>query len=179
MAKRNLVAVYVSVTTLDKDLKRKLEPRAASPAGRLAIIRKLTEAKVPVGMLMAPVIPVLTDHELEHILEAGAAAGAMSASYVMLRLPYEVNPLFQEWLQTHEPLKAEHVMSRIRELRGGRDNDPRFGSRQRGEGIFADLFRKRFELACRKHGLNRERRLQLDTSKFVPPVLQGRQMGLF
>jgi DNA repair photolyase len=179
MAKRNLVAVYMSVTTLDKDLKRKLEPRAASPAGRLAIIRKLSEAKVPVGMLMAPVIPVLTDHELENILEAGAAAGAMSASYVMLRLPYEVNPLFQEWLQTHEPLKAEHVMSRIRELRGGRDNDPRFGSRQRGEGIFADLFRKRFELACRKLGLNRERRLQLDTSKFKPPVLEGRQMGLF
>ena len=179
MAKRNLVAVFVSITTLDKDLKRKLEPRAASPAGRLAIIRKLAEAKVPVGMMMAPVIPVLTDHELENIVAAGAAAGARSASYVMLRLPYEVNPLFQEWLQTHEPLKAEHVMSRIHELRGGRDNDPRFGSRMRGEGVFAELFRKRFELACRKHGLNRERRVQLDTSKFMPPVLVGRQMGLF
>jgi DNA repair photolyase len=178
MAKRNLVAVYISITTLDKNLKRTLEPRAASPAARLAIIRKLSEAKVPVGTLMAPVIPALTDHELENILEAAAAAGAMSASYVMLRLPYEVNPLFQEWLQTHEPLKADHVMSRLRELRGGRDNDPRFGSRQRGEGVFAELFRKRFDLSCRKHGLNKERRLQLDTSKFVPPVLEGRQMSL-
>ncbi len=178
MAKRNLVAVYISVTTLDKNLKRTLEPRAASPAARLAIIRKLADARVPVGILMAPVIPVLTDHELEHIIEAVAQAGALSASYVMLRLPYEVNPLFQEWLQTHEPLKAEHVMSRIHELRGGRDNDPRFGSRMRGEGVFADLFRKRFELACRKHGLNKERRLQLDTTKFAPPVMQGRQMSL-
>lgn len=179
MASRNLIAVYISVTTLDKELKRTLEPRAAAPASRIAIIRKLAEAKVPVGVLVAPVIPVLTDHEAEHIIEAAALAGAMSASYVMLRLPYDINDLFQEWLQTHEPLKAEHVMSRIRELRGGKDNDPRFGTRQRGTGVFADLFRQRFDLACRKHGLNRDRRLQLDTSKFVPPALPGRQISLF
>ncbi len=179
MAKRNLINVMISVTTLDKDLKRRLEPRAASPATRLAIIRKLAEAKVPVGVLVAPVIPVLTDHEVEHILEAVASAGAKTAGYVMLRLPYEVNPLFQEWLQTHEPLKAEHVMSRMRELRGGKEYDSRFGARQRGEGVFAELFKKRFEVACRKYGLNRDRESRLDTSKFKPPALQGQQMGLF
>lgn len=179
MAKRNLVGVMISVTTLDKELKRKLEPRAASPAARLAIIRKLAEAGVPVGTLVAPVIPVLTDHEAEHILEAVAEAGAKWAGYVMLRLPYEVNPIFQEWLQTHEPLKAEHVMSRMRELRGGKDYDSTFGKRQKGEGVFAQLFKQRFELACRKFGLNKEREWRLDTSKFKPPVLEGRQMGLF
>jgi DNA repair photolyase len=178
MAKRNLVGVFVSVTTLDKELKRKLEPRAASPGSRLSIIKKLSDAGVPVGVLVAPVIPVLTDHEAEHILEAVAAAGAKSAGYVMLRLPYELNDLFQEWLRTHEPLKAEHVMSRIRELRGGKENDPRFGSRQKGEGVFAELFKQRFKLACRKLGLNTERRLSLDTSKFTPPALSGRQMSL-
>jgi DNA repair photolyase len=178
MAKRNLVGVMISVTTLDKELKRKLEPRAASPAARLAIIRKLAEAGVPVGTLVAPVIPVLTDHEAENILEAVAEAGAKTAGYVMLRLPYEVNPLFQEWLHTHEPLKAEHVMSRMRDLRGGKDYDSTFGKRQRGEGAFAELFKQRFELACRKYGLNRERDWRLDTSKFVSPVLQGRQMSL-
>jgi DNA repair photolyase len=179
MAKRNLVGVMVSVTTLDKDLKRSLEPRAASPAARIAIIRKLAEAGVPVGALVAPVIPVLTDHEAEHILEAVAAAGATSAGYVMLRLPYEVNPLFQEWLQTHAPLKAEHVMSRMRALRGGKDYDSTFGKRQKGEGAFAELFKQRFELACRKVGLNKGHGWQLDTSKFRPPLMQGRQMGLF
>jgi len=178
MAKRNLVGVMISVTTLDKELKRKLEPRAASPAGRLAIIRKLAEAGVPVGTLVAPVIPVLTDYEAEHILEAVAAAGAKTAGYVMLRLPHEVNPIFQEWLQTHEPLKAEHVMSRVRELRGGKDYDSAFGKRQKGEGAFAELFKQRFELACRKYGLNKEREWRLDTSQFKPPVLEGRQMSL-
>jgi DNA repair photolyase len=179
MAKRNLVGVMVSVTTLDKELKRKLEPRAASPAARLAVIRKLAEAGVPVGTLVAPVIPVLTDHEAEQILEAVAQAGATSAGYVMLRLPHEVNPLFQEWLQTHEPLKAEHVMSRMRELRGGKDYDATFGKRQKGEGVFAQLFKQRFELACRKYGLNREHRWQLDTTQFRPPGMQSQQLGLF
>jgi DNA repair photolyase len=178
MAERNLVGVMISVTTLNKDLKRKLEPRAASPGARLAIIQKLAEAKVPVGTLVAPVIPVLTDHEAEHILEAVAAAGAKWAGYVMLRLPHEVNPLFQEWLRTHEPLKAEHVMSIVRELRGGKDYDSTFGKRQKGEGVFAQLFKQRFELACRKLGLNKEREWRLDTSKFKPPVLAGRQMSL-
>jgi len=178
MAKRNLVGVMISVTTLDKELKRKLEPRAASPAARLAIIRKLADAGVPVGALVAPVIPVLTDHEAEHILEAVAQAGAKWAGYVMLRLPHEVNPIFQEWLQKHEPLKAEHVMSRVRELRGGKDYDSTFGKRQKGEGVFAELFKQRFELACRKFELNKEREWRLDTSKFKPPVLEGRQMSL-
>ncbi|MBC7983158.1 MAG: radical SAM protein, partial [Candidatus Obscuribacterales bacterium] len=178
MASRKLMAVFISITTLDKNLKRTLEPRAASPAARLAIVRKLTDAKVPVGVMMAPVIPVLTDHELENILEASAAAGAKSAGYVMLRLPHDVKELFREWLETHEPLKAAHVMSRIHELRSGRDNDPRFGTRQSGEGIFADLFKQRFAVASRKFGLNREGRSKLDSTKFVPPVMQGQQMSL-
>jgi DNA repair photolyase len=178
MSARNLIAVFISITTLDKNIKRTLEPRAASPAARLAIVRKLADVGVPVGVMVAPVIPVLTDHEMEKIVEASAQAGAKSVGYVMLRLPYEVKDLFREWLQTHEPLKAAHVMSRIHELRGGRDNDPRFHSRQRGEGVFADLFKQRFEIATRKFGLNRGMHIHLDTSKFVPPVLQGRQMSL-
>jgi DNA repair photolyase len=178
MAKRGLVAVFVSITTLDKTLKRTLEPRAASPPARLAVIRKLAEAGVPVGVMAAPVIPALTDHELETILEAASLAGARTAGYVMLRLPYEVNALFQQWLATHEPLKAARVMSRIHELRGGRDNDPRFGSRQRGEGVFAKLFEKRFAVACRKLGLNGEDRVELDTSRFVPPRPDRPQLPL-
>lgn len=178
MARRNLVSVFISITTLDKHLKRTLEPRAASPAGRLAMVRKLAAANVPVGIMMAPVIPVLTDHELENILAAAADAGAKSVGYVMLRLPHDVKDLFREWLLQHEPLKAAHVMSRVHELRGGRDNDPRFGTRQSGEGVFAELFRQRFELAARKLGLNRGGRMQLDTTQFQPPVLVGQQLTL-
>ncbi len=170
MAARRLIAVFVSVTTLDTDLKHRLEPRAASPAARLRMIKELTAAGVPVGVMVAPVIPVLTDHEAERILEAAAAAGATGAGHVMLRLPHEVAPLFREWLAVHEPLKAAHVLSRIHDLRGGRDNDPRFGSRMRGEGPFADLFRKRFEVAKRRFGLDREDpRFHLDTTRFRPP----------
>jgi DNA repair photolyase len=179
MAKRNLIAVFVSITTLDPRLKRTLEPRAAGPATRVSVVRRLAAAGIPVGVMVAPVIPALTDHELENILEAAAGAGARNAGYVMLRLPHEVDALFREWLVTHEPLKAEHVMSRVRELRGGRNNDPRFGSRLRGEGIFAELFERRFELCCRKLGLNR-RKLELDTSRFVPPAgKDSPQLGLF
>lgn len=177
MAERNLVAVSISVTTLDKDLKRTLEPRAAGATTRLAVIRKLAEAGIPVGVMVAPVIPVLTDYELESILEAAAGAGARKAGYVMLRLPFEVNALFKEWLRTHAPLKAEHVMARIRDLRGGRDNDPRFGSRMHGEGVYADLFRKRFEVACRRYGFNRER-VELDTNRFTPPGAPRAQLAL-
>ncbi len=180
MAERRLVAVFVSVTTLDRGLKRKLEPRAASPAARLAAVRRLAHAGVPVGVMMAaPVIPVLTDHELENILGAAAAAGAAGASYVMLRLPHEVAGLFRQWLEAHEPLKAAHVLARVRDLRGGRDNDPRFGSRLSGEGIYADLFRKRFELARRKHGLDGDGAFELDTSRFVPPRAEQAQRSLF
>jgi DNA repair photolyase len=177
MAKRNLIAVSISVTTLDKELKRTLEPRAAGAATRLAVIRKLAGAGIPVGVMVAPVIPVLTDHELESILEAAAGAGARRAAYVMLRLPFEVSELFQEWLRAHAPLKAEHVMARIRDHRGGRDNDPRFGSRMRGEGIYADLFRKRFEIAARRFGFNQQR-VELDTSRFIPPGPQRAQLAL-
>ncbi|NIW24680.1 MAG: PA0069 family radical SAM protein [Gammaproteobacteria bacterium] len=177
MAQRNLITVHVSVTTLDANLKRTLEPRAASPAARLSVIRKLADADVPVGVLVAPVIPVLTDHELERILEAVARAGAKSARYVLLRLPYEVKALFRQWLADHEPLKAEHVMSRIHALRGGRDNDPRFGTRYRGEGEYADLLARRFELATRRYGLDGDL-ASLDTTKFKPPAAQSPQLSL-
>lgn len=178
MAHRKLVAVFVSITTLDKALKRKLEPRAAAPASRLDVIRELTSLGVPVGVMVAPVIPVITDHELERILEAAAHSGATMAGYVLLRLPCEVKDLFKEWLETHVPLTARHVMSRIHELRGGRDNDPQFGTRQRGQGVFAELLRRRFERACRAHGLNRGAPLVLDTSRFVPPASRTPQMRL-
>jgi DNA repair photolyase len=177
MARRNLIAVYISITTLDAALKRTLEPRAASPGTRLGVIRKLADSGVPVGLLVAPVIPVLTDHEMERILEAAAAAGAKTASYILLRLPYEVKALFRRWLDDHEPLKAAHVMSRIHELRGGRDNDPRFGARHRGVGVFADLFARRFELARRKYGYS-DSPLTLDTSRFRPPAPNSPQLLL-
>jgi DNA repair photolyase len=177
MARRRLIAVYVSVTTLDTALKRTLEPRAASPSARLAVIAKLAEAGVPVGVMVAPVIPALTDHELERILAAASEAGARSAGYVMLRLPHEVAELFRQWLAEHQPLRQSHVMARVRELRGGRDNDPGFGARMRGQGIYAELFRRRFELASRKYGFDRSARLQLDTTRFRPPTLGG-QMSL-
>lgn len=180
MAERRLVAVFVSITTLDADLKRRLEPRAASPLARLAVIRRLSEAGVPVGVMVAPVIPFLTDHEAERILEQAAAAGAAGAGYVMLRLPHEVRGLFVEWLETHEPLKAAHVMSRVRALRGGRDNDPEFGSRMRGTGEFAAIFDRRFELGKRRFGLDRDDpRFTLDTTAFRPPVPESPQGSLF
>ncbi len=178
MAARRLVAVFVSITTLDGELKRTLEPRAAAPSARLSIIRKLATAGVPVGVMFAPVIPALTDHELESILRAAAEAGATRAGYVMLRLPHEVAPLFEQWLAVHAPLKAAHVMSRVRQLRGGRKNDPRFGSRLHGTGVFAELFRKRFDLACRNNGLDGEGALELDTSRFVPPRPNHPQLDL-
>jgi DNA repair photolyase len=178
MARDNLAAVHVSVTTLDSDLKRTLEPRAPSPAARLHAIRALREAGVPVGALVAPVIPAINDHEIEHILAAIEAAGARTAGYVMLRLPYEVKDLFREWLAVHYPLRAAHVMSLVRDLRGGRDNDPNFGSRMRGTGTFAELVRRRFDVACRKLNLNAVRYPKLDTSLFQPPTPPGAQLGL-
>ena len=180
MASRRLVAVFVSITSLDRELKRTLEPRAASPQSRLAAVRKLAEAGIPVGVMVAPVIPALTDHETEKILAAAAAAGALSASYLMLRLPHEVSPLFAEWLEAHEPLKARHVLSRIGAVRDGRRNDPRFGSRLKGTGEFAELFAQRFEVATRRFGLKgNEARFALDTSGFVPPAEDTPQQSLF
>jgi DNA repair photolyase len=178
MARDNLVQVFVTVTTLDADLARRLEPRASAPHRRLDAIRRLSSAGVPVGAMVAPVIPFLTDSGVESVLEAVADAGAESAAYVLMRLPWELKELFRDWLATHYPLKAAHVMSRVREMRGGRDNDPRFGSRMRGEGLLADLLRKRFAIASARLGLNRERRRLLDCSLFQPPRV-GPQLDLF
>jgi len=169
MAAKNLVRVFVSIAMLDRELARKLDPRAAAPQRRLQVIRALSDAGIPVGVNVAPVIPQLTDNELEAVLEAAAAAGARYAAYTLLRLPLEVAPLFREWLDAHYPLRAAHVMSIVRQIRGGRDNDPRFGARMHGQGEFAALVRNRFRIACRRQGLNAERDLPLDTSRFRPP----------
>jgi DNA repair photolyase len=155
MARERLVHAFVSITTLDAGLKRRLEPRAASPAARLATVRALSSAGVPTGVLFAPVIPALNDHELERVLEAAAEAGAQTAGWVLLRLPHEVEGLFREWLEQHEPLKAKHVLSLVQQSRGGRSNDPRFHHRMRGEGAFAELIAKRFRLASARLGLDR------------------------
>ncbi len=155
MAAQGLAAVGISLTTLDAGLARRMEPRAPAPARRLAAMRRLAEAGVPVRVMASPMIPALTDHELEAILAAGRAAGAAAASAILLRLPHEVAPLFRDWLQSHVPGRAAAVMSRLRAMRGGRDNDPRFGTRMTGEGVQAHLMRQRFALACRRLGLAR------------------------
>lgn len=178
LAKDNLVLALVSVTTLSDELKRTLEPRTASPAARLRAIRTLAQAGVPVGVMVAPVIPVLTDAELEKILAAAAQAGARSAGYVVLRLPYEVKELFREWLDTHEPLKARHVMSRMQAMRGGRDYNSAWGVRQRGEGEYAQLLNMRFKAACRKYGLRTGERFVHNTTLFQPPVSGPQQLHL-
>jgi len=177
MAKLHLVVVLVTIATLDNDLKRHLEPRAGSPAGRLKVIRQLSEAGVPVGVMTAPIIPVVNDAEMERILEAAAAAGAVGAGYTLLRLPYELKDLFKEWLAAHYPLKAEHVMSIIRQSRDGKEYDSAFGSRMRGTGKFAELIAQRFHLATKRLNLGFGSRMRLDTSHFkVPP--EGGQMEL-
>ena len=187
MAKKNLVKAFVSVTTLDHKLARTLEPRAASPSRRVDAIRALAGAGIPVGVMVAPLIPALTDKTLEAVLEAGAAAGATMAGWILLRLPNEVRPLFKEWLAAHQPERADHVISIVRQTRGGRENDPNFGSRMTGTGNFVELIRKRFDIACRRLGLNREdshmaSRGGLDCTRFRPPSAPGAaggQMGLF
>jgi DNA repair photolyase len=168
MAARGLAAVYVSVTSLDAGLSRILEPRAASPQRRLQTITALAQAGVPVGVSVSPVIPFINEPELERILEAAAAAGARSAFSVVLRLPWEVNPLFQHWLDQHFPERAARVMARVREMRGGRDYDARFGTRMKGEGVWAQLLNQRFHKACARFGLNRER-VELDLTQFRAP----------
>ncbi len=177
MAAKNLVRVHVSVATLDRELARRMEPRAASPRRRLETIRALSGARVPVGVMAAPVIPFLTDSELEQILEAAHGAGARFADYVLLRLPHEMAELFRAWLGIHYPLKAKHVMSRIVAMREGRENDPQFGSRMRGSGVFADLLAKRFRIACERLRLNAGCE-PLDTSRFRAPARHG-QLSLF
>lgn len=171
MAQARLAMVAISITTLRDDLKRTLEPRAASPAARLRAIRKLSEAGVPVIVMASPMIPFVNDSELEAILEAGREAGATAASYIVVRLPHEVKDLFRKWLGDHAPLKAEHVMSLINQMRGGRDNDPNFFSRHRGDGPYAQLLAKRYQIACKRLGFQytNSMRLTLDTTQFRVP----------
>jgi DNA repair photolyase len=181
MAAKKLVKVFVSIGTLDRELARKLEPRAASPQRRLDILRNLNEHHVPSGVMVAALIPALNDKTLEHVLEAAAQAGAAEAAYVIMRLPNELKDLFKEWLAEHYPQRAAHVMSVIRDLRGGKDNDPRFGTRMSGTGNYAELIAKRFDIACRRFGLNGHgaprARAELDCSRFRPPSPNG-QMTL-
>ena len=178
LARDGLAGVGISVTTLNRDLKRVMEPRSAAPQARLRAMAELNAAGVPTGVLVAPVIPALTDHELEDILAASAEAGARWAGYVLLRLPYEIKDLFREWLAEHFPDRAAHVMSVLREMRGGRDNDPRFGSRMRGTGVYAQLLRNRFQLACKRLNLNTSGRDVPNTKLFRPPTPPGAQMTL-
>jgi len=180
MAAKRLVAVYISVTSLDAELSRILEPRAASPQRRLQTIKVLAEAGVPVGVSVSPVIPFINEPELERVLQAAAEAGATSAFSIVLRLPWEVNPLFQQWLDQHFPDRAARVMARVREMRGGKDYDARFGTRMKGEGVWAQLLSQRFEKAAAKLGLKR-RRIELDLTQFRKPLAARRdgQLDLF
>jgi DNA repair photolyase len=176
LAADQLAFVNVSLTTLDDDLKRRMEPRTAGPARRLEIVRELARAGVPTGVLLAPIIPGLNDHEIERMLELAAEHGAQAAGYVLLRLPHEVGPLFVEWLRAHYPQRADHVMSLVRQMRSGALDDPAFHRRQRGSGPFAALLRSRFERSRRAVGLDRE--ATLSTSLFRPPVPAGGQLDL-
>ena len=176
MAAKGLAAVAVSITTLDPKIAMTVEPRAPAPIRRLAAVKQLSDAGIPTYVSIAPVIPAITDHEMEHILERAAEAGARAAFFLPVRLPFEVAPLFRAWLDEHFPDRAAKVMATIQSLRGGRDNDPNFHSRFRGQGAFGDLLRTRFHIACRKYGLNRER-IAVRSDLFRPP--QGPQGDLF
>lgn len=176
MARRNLASVFVSLTSLDNDLKRHLEPRAAAPAQRLRTIAALAEADVPTGALVAPIIPMITDAELETLVARAADAGAQRAGYVLLRLPHAIKHLFREWLAQHYPDRAGHVMSLINQMHGGADYDAAWGTRMTGTGTYASLIAKRFALACRRAGIN-GRRFALDTTAFSVPPAPGDQFG--
>jgi DNA repair photolyase len=181
MAQKNLVKVFVSIGTLDHVLARRLEPRAASPKRRLDVLRALCAAGVPCGVMVAALVPALNDKTLEHVLEEAAKAGAREAAYVILRLPNELKDIFKEWLAAHYPERAGHVISIVRQMRGGRDNDPRFGERMRGTGNFAELIAKRFAIACKRLGLNGQgggRRIpELDCTRFVAPCPDASAAG--
>jgi DNA repair photolyase len=177
MAARGLVQVHLSLTTLDRGLARRMEPRASTPARRLEAIAGLAAARVPVGVMTAPMIPGLNDVELERLLEAASGAGAQSAGYVLLRLPLEIKDLFREWLETHVPDRAERVLNLIRDTREGKLNDATFGRRMKGQGPYAELLGKRFKLAARRYGLNRER-WQPNLSLFRRPPRAGDQLSL-
>jgi DNA repair photolyase len=182
MAEKNLVKVFVSIGTLDRAIARKLEPRAASPQRRLDVLRNLAKSQIPCGVMVAALVPALNDKTLEQVLESAAAAGAREAAYVILRLPHELKPVFKEWLAAHYPDRAAHVISIVRQMRGGKDNDPRFGSRMTGTGNYAELIEKRFDIACRRFGLNGHgagrNPPELDCTRFRPPSRHG-QMTLF
>lgn len=183
MATDGLVSVAISITTLDNNLKRQLEPRAPSAAARLNAMSSLSARGIPVSLLLAPVIPALNDAELERIVELAADAGAHGAAYILLRLPLEVRTLFHEWLAEHYPLRAKHVISLLRQCRDGNDNDSRFGLRMRGTGPFADLLASRFRSICRKHGLRAGEYGAERTDLFDPTALAlaetGAQISLF
>ncbi len=178
MASRGLVRVGISITTLDPDLSRRMEPRAPTPARRLAMINRLAGAGVPVRLMTSPVVPGLTDHELEALLAAGSAAGADAASWIMLRLPREVSQLWQDWLAEHAPGRAAKVMARLRDMHGGRDYDPRWGHRMRGEGEYAAMIGRRFTAACKRLGLDL-RASDLRCDLFRVPPQAGDQLALF
>jgi DNA repair photolyase len=178
MAEKNLASVFVSITTLDPELARKMEPRASTPEKRLETLRGLSEAGIPCGVLASPMIPALNDSELERILKEASQAGAETAGYVLLRLPLELKDLFSEWLEAHYPTKAKHVEALVRETRGGGMYQAEFGTRMRGTGAYAELLEKRFRAARSKYGLDRPRP-PLDTSRFRVPPRSGDQMQLF
>ncbi len=178
LAAKNLAKVAISITTLDRKLARAMEPRAATPGRRLETIGALAAAGIPVGVMVAPIIPGLNDWEIERILDAAAEVGATEAGFTLLRLPHEIKDMFREWLAEREPLKAGKVIQLVRETRGGQLNDPRFGSRMSGQGPIADLIRNRFRLACARLELNR-RDLRLDCSRFRRPPAVSDQFGLF
>lgn len=179
LARYNAVSVMVSLTSMDAGLKRLLEPRAAAPGRRLRTIERLNDAGIPVGTLIAPVIPALTDHELEHLLQAAADAGVRSAGYVLLRLPREVEPLFTEWLRAHYPERADRVLNHLRDAHGGECYDSSFGHRMRGSGAYADLLRRRFRVACRRARIDPARRITLSADAFRRPPRSGDQTELF
>lgn len=178
MAERGLVRVALSVTTLDRKLARAMEPRAATPAKRLEAIQGLSQAGIPTSVMIAPVIPALTDSEMERILDAACENGATGAGYILLRLPIEVSPLFRDWLLRHRPDSFRHVMNLIRSMRGGKDYDAQWGKRMRGDGPYAKQLANRFALACKRLGLNRSRK-SLTTELFIPPTAGGVQLQLF
>jgi len=179
LARDDLVSVMLSITSLSDPIKRSLEPRTASPEARLRVVRELAAAGIPVGVMVAPVIPAITDHEIEDILEAGRDAGASRAGYVLLRLPHEVKELFREWLAEFYPDRAKHVMSLVQQSHDGKDYDSRFGHRMRGSGPYAELLHRRFRLAVRKLGFeSADDRHRLNTSAFRPPTPTGGQLTL-
>jgi len=179
MAERNLVQVFVSINSLDNKLASKLEPRASAPHRRMKAVQTLASAGVPVGVLVAPIIPALNERDLEAIIEQAGTAGAKSAGYTCVRLPHELKQLFREWLELHYPDRASHIISLIQQMNDGKDYDSNFATRMRGQGVFADIIRKRVQVASRKAGLHRAWDTVLDTSQFVPPRIPSPQGDLF